>query len=307
MVDVFLREGCDAVFRGIRNDVDRTYEESQMRYHDLILPGFSQRVVYLPARPELRDISSSLVKAFVAHYVDVSRFVPLLVKARLEEVIVGQVLMGVTGTMASGKSYVAAQLAERLGGVCVNFDELLRELYVEDSPGAQLVRDRLAELLGPDVLSQDGKSVERQTLKTRMFDPHCSDDVRQTVNDLTIVHVLRLYREHLKRARGVVLVEWAQLAEMGLAHLVNNRVIVVDSPDRQALLHKRNIDQETFDHIAVHQWDVGRKVTALEGSVAHDGFGAVVVYENHLDSEHSQRGLDHLAQHIQNFLDLKKP
>ena len=306
LVDVFLREGCDVVFRGIRNEADKTYEETQMRYHDLILPGFSQRVVYLPARQELRDISSSLVKAFVSHGVDVSPFVPLFVKARLEELIVGQFLIGVSGGMASGKSYVAAQLAQHLGGTHVNFDEFLRELYVEDSPGAQLVRDRLAELLGRDVLSPDGKSVERQTLKVRIFDPHCPNDVRRAVHDLTTPHVLRLYRKYLKGVRGVVLVEWAQLVEMGLANLVNNRVIVVDSPDRDELLKKRGIDRDAFDRVAAHQWSVEQKVSTLESVVARDQFGSVVAYENSLDPERSARGIEHLATHVREILHLKE-
>lgn len=306
LVDIFSREGCDAVFRGIRNEADRTYETQQMRYNDLILPGFSSHVVYLTSAPEFVDVSSSAVKAFVSHHVDVSRFVPIFVKARLEEEICGYQLVGITGGMASGKSYVAGELVKRLGGTHLNFDELLHDLYVEDSTGAQQVRDQLADWFGETVLSKDRKAVDCEVLKTKLFAPDCSTQHREEASRLTEQHVLRLYRDRLGKAKGVVVVEWAQFAEMNLSHLVSHRVIVVDSPDRDELVRKRGIDAEPFARVEIHQWSVERKVASLEAAVKQDDFGSIVVYENHTDPERSKRGLDRLADHVRTMLDLKK-
>jgi pantetheine-phosphate adenylyltransferase len=306
LVDIFIREGCDCVFRGIRNETDRVYEAQQLRYNDMILPGFASHTIYLSAASEFTDISSSAVKAFVSHHVDVSRFVPLCVKARLEEEICGYQLIGITGGIASGKSYVAAELATRLDGIHLNFDHLLRKLYVEQSRGAQRVRDSLAQWLGPEVLKNEGREVNRTVLAGRMFDPQCPDQLRQQVEALTTPHVFRLYREQLAHARGVVIVEWAQLAQMGLGHLVNNKVVIVDSPDREQLLTKRGISSEAFCRIAAHQWSTHKQVAHLETVVARDRFGSVTLYENRLDPEHSERGLGHLTQHVRTILGFKE-
>lgn len=306
LVDVFLREGCDVVFRGIRNEADQAYEATQMHYNDLILSGFSSHVVYLTAAPDLVDVSSSVVKAFVSHHVDVSRFVPLFVKARLEEELCGYQLIGITGGMASGKSYVAGELTKRLKGTHLNFDELVRDLYVEDSSGAQHVRDQLADGFGDTVLSTDRKAVDREVLKAKLFDPDCPAQRREEASRLTEPHVMRLYRDRLAKTKGVVIVEWAQLAEMGLSHLVNHRVIVVDSPDRGELLRKRGIDAETFARVAAHQWSVDQKVAALEAAAQRVDFGSVVLYENHLDPARSERGLNRLADHVRATLNIKK-
>ena len=44
LVDSGLFQGCDVVFRGIRNRQDREYELQQMRFNGLLEPGFVQKI-----------------------------------------------------------------------------------------------------------------------------------------------------------------------------------------------------------------------------------------------------------------------
>ena len=306
LVDAFIQYGCERVFRGIRNETDQAYEAQQMAYHDLLLPGFSEHVEFLPARQELREISSSLVKALTTHHVDISPFVPLFVKAVLEERLLGRHLIGITGEMASGKSYVAGELATRLGATHINFDQLIRDLYVEATPGAQKVRDTLATLLGPDVLMADGKEVDRDALKARLFDPHCPNETRSQIHALTTPHVLRLYRKALAQAKGLVIVEWAQLAEMNMSAMVSGNAIVVEATDRKALADKRKIDATTLKRIGKHQWSAQQKIEVLQATAERHSHGHVIHYLNDLDPKRSARGLDRLAETLKTLFNLEK-
>src|SRR3989338_10410602 len=108
-----------------------------MRYNNLLLPGFDKQIRFLSARQELSEISSSLVKALVLQGVNVSPYVPVFIKSALEKRLRGQTFVGVVGGIASGKTWVAQRLADRLGGGYINFDEIIRELYDEQSQGAQ--------------------------------------------------------------------------------------------------------------------------------------------------------------------------
>jgi pantetheine-phosphate adenylyltransferase len=298
LVDTYLREGCDAVFRGIRNADDLRYEREQMAYHAYILPELADRIVYLESKEEYRIISSSLVKAFVRSGVDVASFVPMFVGRLLEERISGQYRLGVTGVQASGKTYVSKALAEHLGtlGIPVhvaNIDVLLRQLYDEDSPGAQSVRIGLADLFGPDILTDDRKVVRRDVLKTRIFDPGCDREIREAAHHLTAPHVGRLFRETTVGKRGLVLIEWAQLAEMGLSRWTNHDVIVVDSPDRVAFESERGIGENESGIVRAHQWSATEKFEAIYRKAESAGCGTVLRYENRIADE---GGIDRLAE-----------
>lgn len=295
LVDVCLQEGVEVVFRGIRNNTDRQYESMGMHYHNCILPGFLKKVVYLNANPDLVGVSSTIVKIFASHHVDIQAYVPLCVKAALEQKMHNQYLIGVTGGIATGKSYVASRLAQRLGGTHINFDQLIRSVYEEDSAGAQLLRDKLAEHLGPSVLSNEGKAINSQILKERMF---ACDDVRGHVETLTAPHVMRLYREQLSNIQGIVIVEWAQMVEMGLTHLVNNRVIVVDSPNWHEMLGRRGISKKIFDQMKKLQLDSYQKLAEIQSIIAQERFGQCIEFQNDLDSEEFAKNMDTLVETI---------
>jgi pantetheine-phosphate adenylyltransferase len=291
LVDVFIQEDCDVVFRGIRNRQDREYETQQMKYNNLLLPGFDKQIRFLPARQELSEISSSLVKALVLQGVNVSPYVPVFIKAALEKRLREQTFVGVVGGIASGKTWVAQRIAERLAGVYINFDEIIRELYDEQSPGAQAIRDELARLFGADVLSDNGTRVDRQVLKTRIFSHPSSGDMVKRVEILTTPYVMKLYRQKLSLAKGFVIVEWAQMAKMGKSPLVNNCCVVVEAVNRETFLEKRGIDTATFHRVSSHQWTTQHQVEALQSTVDRDEYGQVYLYQNDPNPERSEEGL----------------
>lgn len=304
LVDEFLETGADVLFRGIRSDKDRAEEERQMRYHNLILPGIATKVVYLEACEELRDVSSTLVKAFASHHLDLTPYVPIFVKAAVEERLCGQWKIGVTGEMASGKTWVTNELARVLNARgyhthIVNFDELVRDFCAEDSGGAAEARETFASLLGADVLTGDRKNVRLNELYRRLFSPETTAEVRESVRLLVNPQLERLYRAALAKARGIVLVERAQFAELGLGTLVNHRLIVIESPDREEFLRERGVTVTHATNVGRTQLSADRKIELLAQAANRDGMGLILHYENHrADADTTKTKLNALVDEI---------
>lgn len=291
--DTYLTFACDALFRGIRDDKDQIYEETQMRYHRMIYPKLNP--IYLSFKGEKNDVSSSVVKAFTKHHIDVSKYVPIYVKKALEERINNQYKIAVTGGIAVGKSWVTNSLVkvcnERgIRATAIKFDDFIRTIYEDSAPGPTALRIEIDRLVGKycsidgmTVFDQDG-SFNRAVLSTCMFGKHTNPQLRLEVQALTEPFVNAKYREALKKAGfGLVVIEWAQLAEMEMGRLANHNAIVVDSPDRPAFIEERKISQEEFVNKTKFQWTAERKVQALISNASKDGGeGNVIQFQNNL-------------------------
>lgn len=298
LTDMFLKQGCDVIIRGVRSAADAEYERKQLAFHDRILPGFAGKALLLQASPNLAHVSSTLIKAFASHHIDVSEMVPLGVKVALESALHEQVFVGITGGMAVGKSYVAEEIWKGLIGrsrpcTVVNFDALARHLYAEDSPGAQILRDDIDRML-PGVLAPDRKSVDLGKMKAEIS--KADPEVIRTLQGMARPHIFRLFREAVRGQKGIILVEWAQLVEDEMLAFVNNRVIVVDSPDRDAMLANRGVPKEFFEKFAERQWSTDKKVAAIEQEVKLSGYGRLFRYTNRLGQPFDESILDQLLE-----------
>ncbi len=285
--DTYLNFGCDVLFRGIRDQKDQVYEETQMKYHKMIYPKLNP--IFLKFSGEKSNISSSLVKAFTKHHIDISNYVPIFVKKALEERINNQYKIAVTGGIAVGKSWVTDTLVKTCNdrGVhttAINFDNLIRLIYEESTPGSIKMRRELEYLCLEagsqiSILNQDG-TVNRPVLGRFIFS-HPSNDVRIRVQELTQPLVDAKYREALNRAgSGLIIIEWAQLAEMDMGRLTNHNVIVVDSPDRSFFIEQRKISQEDFKNKTKFQWTAEKKSQVLESAARKDGVGHIIQFSN---------------------------
>ena len=118
--------------------------------------------------------------------------------------------VGLTGGIGSGKSMVAARLAQR-GAWIIDSDGLAREVVVPGSPGLRAV----TEEFGEEILAEDG-SLDRSALAKRVFD---DGDARNRLN--TIVHPLVAARsaELIEAAPpdAIVVQDVPLLVENGLA------------------------------------------------------------------------------------------
>jgi len=140
-------------------------------------------------------------------------------------------VIGITGTIGSGKSTVAGFLSE-LGAEVINADELGHEAYLPGTQGWKAV----VEAFGEAVLSADG-TVDRRKLGEIVFKNHTAlSKLNCIVRPLIAAEVQAHLKELRQKKTRVVVLEAALLIEAGWGPLVDE-VWVTTAPE--SVLFKR--------------------------------------------------------------------
>lgn len=156
--------------------------------------------------------------------------------------LVDNLILGITGNIASGKSTVAGGFA-RLGAALVDADQLARDVVASGSP----VLDQLAERFGDDILREDGQ-LDREKLSAIIFaDP----EARQELNRIMHPAIGQLAIERLQKLKkkpGIPLVvyEAPLLFEAGAEGRVDQVLVVkIDSQVQLArLMQREGLDED---------------------------------------------------------------
>ena len=128
-------------------------------------------------------------------------------------------VIGLTGTIGSGKSRVGRCLAGRLGLAYIDLDLLCADLLQPGRPGWQALRDEVA----PSFFLADG-SLDRRKLRRAIFQ---DNDLRRRMDNL--LHPLAL-AEMRKAVTGSALVEVPLLFEAGWRNHFDAVISVYASP-----------------------------------------------------------------------------
>jgi len=137
------------------------------------------------------------------------------------------VRVGLTGGIGSGKSTVAAMLADH-GAIVIDADVIARRIVEPGSP----VLARLADEFGADIVDNDG-TLKRALLAERAF---ASDRATRHLNEITHPAIRELAEVELADAEsraGVVVYEMPLLVETGQVSLVDAVIVVDVQPDTQ--------------------------------------------------------------------------
>lgn len=284
VVDFASEQGAQVIIKGVRNAADFDYEQ----VHHLV--GLSQRAGIdthlLFADPRLAHVSSSAVKAIQMEHGFIHELVPPVVKAALEEVLSGQLLVGVTGAAGAGKSTLCGLLvaAGRREGLAVHDLDLDRIAHAvlrgEDSPLCARTREALAERFGREIETAGG--VDRKVLAARVFgDPESLADLNRIMTPAVTVGL----RKALYGVRGLVLLDGALLAEQGLIPLCNGRVVLVGvSPsDQAARLAARGCAPRDAQARVDAQWSTREKRRAIEEEIDRRHFGQIWSWDGSSD------------------------
>lgn len=132
--------------------------------------------------------------------------------------------VGLTGGVASGKSTVAAMLAE-LGAVIIDADALAREVVASGTPGlAAVVEEFGAQLLGPD------GELDRPAMGRLVFgDEKARKRLEKIVHPLVFERIVELEEQAEEDDDAVVVHDIPLLAESGRAGTFD-AVVVIDVP-----------------------------------------------------------------------------
>ena len=186
--------------------------------------------------------------------------------------------IGLTGGIGSGKSTVAARLAE-LGAVVIDSDRLAREVVEVGSPGLA----RVVERFGEDVLAPDG-SLDRPWLGRLVFsDPAALADLNAIVHPLVRARSEALTAEAAAAGSVAVVHDVPLLVENKLA-AGYDRVMVVEAPLELRLrrLARRGLDEETARaRIAAQATDEQRRAVA---DLVLDNSGTIVELTKQVDA-----------------------
>lgn len=283
--NIFLDLGCDVLFRGIRGDKDRMEERELIGTYIAVWPFLRDRIEIVEAEDGFRHISSTMARVCAARYLPLEGLVPLHVKRALEERVVSQFKLGVTGRMATGKTWLAQSLAtaaECLGipSSVIHFDELIVKAYEADTPGGQTLRKQIGAFFRDSVVTEAG--VDRKKLSERLFDPQLTSEAFEHFVSLTKPYVEREYQRALVGKKGLIIIEWSQLVEMNMLSMVNNMVIHVqaEKDDHAVFVRKRGINQQVLTARLARQKNPDEVAHILDEQMSKSGAGYVFPFIN---------------------------
>ena len=172
-------------------------------------------------------------------------------------------VVGLTGGLAAGKSTVAELLRER-GITVIDADQIVVELYAPGGAGVELI----TQLLGPDYLDDTG-AVDRRAVGDRVFrEPALRSALEAGIHPLIRLQFQRMADE----TPGIVALEAALLVETGWGAELD-RLITVEAPieTRLARATARDGSREEAERRIAAQGPESARRTAADYVIENDG------------------------------------
>jgi pantetheine-phosphate adenylyltransferase/dephospho-CoA kinase len=280
LVHYAYEQGIDTIVRGTRNSEDAR-KETEL-YHLVQSQGLPIDFMFLPAEEKYLHISSSAVKEWQRIHGEIADYVPLHVKQALEERISGQYMLGITGTIGSGKSYVTKQLVEagsRLGIPVheMDLDRMGHEiLSTASAPLYSRTRQQIADAFGVP-LGPDG--IDRAALGNIVF----SDPKRREELNAIMANPMRTYfRRALNGKKGIIALNAALIAELGWSNVVNNNILVIDVDKKTQAdrLRTRGHADAEIERRVNSQYTTEQKISIIESEIERYDSGRIWKLDN---------------------------
>jgi pantetheine-phosphate adenylyltransferase len=290
LVDYAYENDISVIIRGLRNSEDFTME---FMLHQV---GESQKMnietIFLPSEQKLSHISSGAAKALQLEQGFVFDYVPLNVKQKLEERLSGQFVLGVTGEIASGKSYVCNQLSElgkklNIPVHVIDVDKIGHQILESLSePLYEELRKSIANKFGSDILNADGY-INRKHLGKIIFN---EPKKLKLFNDIIYKPLLLKLRRELYGKKGIILLDSALIAESRMTYLCNNNIILIRTEKKAQLkrLIKREYSEEQINQRINSQYSHDLKLNYIQNMIKLDGHGKVYAFENSANGNNIQ-------------------
>ncbi len=287
LVDFAYENNIDVIVKGVRSSKDFEYEQSLHSLGDSQRLGIDTFVLF--TKPSLAHISSSAVKDIQKEQGLIQDYVPPYVKQCLEAKLSGQYIVGLTGEIGSGKSYVGEQLValahkSGLKAHNVELDRLSWQIQEDlQEEKYALVRRQITDAFGAEVANADG-SINRKVLGEIVF----ADSAKLArLNEIMATPILVRLRRELQGKQGLILLNAALLVEAEMSQLANYNMILLSVSEKvqQARLLDRGLSLEQIKRRLASQYDFAHKKKHLEAAIAKHGQGQLWVVNNDQASE----------------------
>lgn len=304
LVDFAYENNINVIVKGVRSSNDFEYELS---LHNL---GESQKLgidtFILFAKPSLAHISSSAVKDIQKEQGLIQDYVPPYVKQCVEAKLSGQYIIGLTGEIGAGKSYVGQKLVElaktmNLEAHNIELDHLSWQIQDDlKEEKYEVVRKQIVDTFGAEVGNADG-SINRKALGEIVF---ADQKKLERLNEIMDTPILVRLRRELKDKKGLIFLNASLLAEAGMGQLSNYNMILlsVDEVTQEKRLLSRDLDKEQIKRRLKSQYDFAHKKEQLEKEIEVNRQGKLWVLENQVDNDSE---IKEMLQNVLAYFELK--
>ena len=305
LVDFAYEQGIPCVVKGVRDYNDLIYE-TQLHQggetQDLNIETF-----LLIAKPELAHVSSSMVKALQEEQGLIHECVPLYVKQCLEAKMSGQYIIGITGEMGSGKSYVSNMFVE-LGkekGISlhnIELDNIGHQILGElKDPLYVKVRERIINEFGEEVGLPDSM-IDRKTLGEIVFG---DENKLKTLNEIMHNPLRTKLRRELHDKKGLILINAALIAESKMTYLCNSNLVLVtvDKTLQEKRLKERELSKDQIERRLNSQYSQQEKELKIKEAISQEGNGKIWTIESSEDS--NKKAIENVFDEIVGELKIK--
>jgi len=303
LVDYAYENNIGIIIKGMRSYKDFNYEKN------LHLAGESQKLnietVIFFTKPELAHVSSSMVKMIQRDHGLTHEYVPFVVKQALERKISNQTIIGVTGEIGCGKTYLCEQLTAHANKKNIEIhnvdldiiahrilDELTEPKYLQ-------IRNTIIEEFGSGITSKDGK-IDRKKLGEIVF----NDKSKLTkLNDIMSTPIMVRFGRALANKKGIILLNAALLVETNISHLSNNNMIVVNcnKESQMSRLKDRDLSQDQIKRRLENQYSAEEKINSLKETIKNDNWGKIWQINSSSNKENYQADVDKILTEIANL------
>ncbi|MBN8218339.1 MAG: dephospho-CoA kinase [Spirochaetes bacterium] len=295
LADHLYRQGHRMLLRGLRDHGDLGPEMALARAHQGQVAGIE--TLYLPADPALRHVSSSMAKAVCIEQGDLREYVPLFVKEAMEERLLGQCRLCITGPIACGKTTIVARLTDHLRRRKVSVDEIDMDavtagIYDCADPGVRAdFSRRLAEAFGEKVLGPGGMA-EKALVRRHVYADQTGRALERLGEIIEGPLEVELRRRLLGR-KGLILLSAAVAAERDWTWHTNHRVLLVRAdPALQLgrLARRDHLDEDEARRRIALSGTAEEKGARIARAIAESGHGSVLEFDGGLDLEEARVG-----------------
>lgn len=297
LADYAYSRNIPLVLRGIRNNQDLEFEK-QLQQGNREQWNNLETIYLLPHRHPL--VSSGFVKSIIRDQGEIDSFVPLIVKQALEEKMLGQVKIGVTGSIACGKTTVTQSLAKHLNAkgkstTYIDLDALVHKIYRFSKSKKHLWAKEQLMKLGREFFKKNG-DLDREKLSESIYQHRDKD----TLSRLTAILEKPLdfeLRQKIKNKKGLILIEGTVLLEQGGHALTNNNFLFITCPREQQinrLMSRGGLTNKQAKNKIELAGSIDKKMCLHEELISTTRHGGHVVFDN--DGELTKKSIEDLYQ-----------